>query len=299
VDGGIYRDALLGLRARLAELDVRIAEREGQMSPSLTTFLPAELQERLGTLGAARSRTSEGEDSFEGLSRAEEQSVAYLAAMDDALARIPELERELRKLPRTAPRLARRPSHVPLSLAYMVSELVTTVSAVLSRVVTRHDPTARVDALEGIAFAARFQALETPIALLVECFVRSDRPMEPGVRVATSVPRGAARVRVAPDSWGESMMRSLGLSSAIVTRDPDFDGRFLVDGDAGQVSCLLTAPVRSGLLAIAKDDVPELVVEDGSAVLSWSFEPTERSLEAAFSILARVRAADVALRLGK
>jgi hypothetical protein len=55
--------------------------------------------------------------------------------------------------------------------------------------------------------------------------------------------------------------------------------------------------VRASLAAIARDDVPELLVDDGRAVLSWSFEPTERALDAAFFVLGRARAAHVALHL--
>ena len=291
----IYRDALLGLRARVAELDSRIAEREAQVSIDLVHFLPHDLQERIGALRA--SRTAPG-DTMEELSLAEERGASYLQALDRALALVPDLERELRALPQQAPPLARtRRGAMRWGMGAQMSEALTTVGAVLARIVARHDSSASVEPLEDFAFHAQLVAVGSPIALLVECFVDRERPFEPHVQVGTSVARGASRVVVAPESWGQSLVRSLGITSAITTRDLDFDGRFVVEGDAAQAMRILSPPVRASLIAIARDDVPKLVVEDGRAVLSWSFEPTDRAMDAAFFVLGRIRAADVALRL--
>jgi hypothetical protein len=178
-----------------------------------------------------------------------------------------------------------------------MAETLTTVGAVLARVVARYDPAAKLEPLEDFAFAANFFAMQSPIAILVECFGNQDRLLEPSVQVGTSVARGTSRVRIAPESWAASVIRSLGFDSAIRTSDMDFDGRFVIEGNAAQARRILTVPVRASLIAIARDDVPEVRVEDGAAVVSWSFEPTDRALDAAFFVLGRIRAAEVALRL--
>ncbi len=292
---GIYRDALLGLRARIADLVARIAEHEHRVTVDLVHFLPLDLQHRIATARTARSHVGEA---FEELSREEEREAAYLALLDEALALVPALERELRALPPEAPELARAPSRVwGAGWGLQMSESLTTVGAVLARVVARHDPRAELEALDEFAFRARLTAMQSPISLLVECFVSRDRPLEPHVQIGTSVARGASKVRVAPESWSQTLARQVGLFHALLTNDPDFDDRFIVEGDAAQAARILSPPVRASLLAIAHDDVPELVVQDGHAILRWSFEPTERALDAAFFVLGRVRAADVSLRL--
>ncbi len=293
---GIYRDELLGLRSRIAELEIRTREREEELTPALLHFLPCEVQERIQ---APRSEAVLAGQTFEELAQAEARAAAYLALVEDVLSRAPELERELRALPAEAPAL-QRGSHRRLStfgFAAQMSESLTTVGAVLARVVARYDPNARLEALDDFAFEARLVAMQSPLALLVECFVDRDRLFEPRVQIATSVARGTPRVRVLPESWGQSVLRSLGVSHPMLTKDPDFDGRFVVEGDAAHATRILSPPVRASLAAIARDDVPHLLVDDGRAVLNWSFEPTERALDAAFFVLGRVRAADVALRL--
>jgi hypothetical protein len=296
VGEGIYRDELLGLRARLAELESRAREREERLTADLFHFLPHAVQERIAAHKAERGAPG---DTLDELSVAEGSATQYLALLDEVLARAPELEQQLRALPAKAPTIARDPRGTPwwLTFGAEMSESLTTVGAVLGRVVARHDPSARVEALDDFGFEARLVAMQSPIALLVECFVDRDRLLEPRVRIATSVPRGTPRVRVMPESWGQSLLRSLGLSHAMQTNDADFDGRFVVEGDAAQAARILSPPVRASLAAIARDDVPELLVEDGRAMLTWSFEPTERALDAAFFVLGRARAADIALQL--
>jgi len=297
VGEGIYRDAFVGLRARIAELDTRILDLERRMSIDLAEHLPADL---VGEMTELRERWRAEAHTLEELTRAEAAGATYAELLLDALAMAPEIETELCTLPSDPPelgRFGRKRWQLRFTSGSAMSEVLTTVGAVLARVVARHDPLAKIEPLEDFAFAARLHASNSPIALLVECFVDPERLYEPRVQVATSIARAVRRFALLPETWGRELLRAMGLRTSIETGDEDFDGRFLVEGDARTARTILSVPVRASLLAIARDDVPELRVDSGAAILSWSFEPTERALDAAFFVLGRIRAAEVPLRL--
>jgi hypothetical protein len=89
----------------------------------------------------------------------------------------------------------------------------------------------------------------------------------------------------------------MGLRARATTGDEGFDGRFVIEGDPFPARSLLGADVRAALLTIAREDVPDLLVEGGVAVISWSFEPSDRALDAAFFALGRLRTSEVSVNL--
>jgi hypothetical protein len=292
---GIYRDALIGLRARIADIALVAEERERRFAPDLWPHLPLDLRERLEALREAHHAH---DDSMGELARAERDGSEYLELLERALALAPELEVRLRAVPASAPELHRRALGLPVFVGRaVVEEALAETRAVLHRVVARHDPSARVHALEDHAFSAELRAHGAPIALLVECFVHPERPFEPVVQVATGVPEGTPRLHVAPETWTHAFARTMGLRARATTGDEGFDGRFVIEGDPFPARVLLGADVRAALLTIAREDVPDLLVESGVALVSWSFEPSDRALDAALFALGRLRTAEFEVHL--
>jgi hypothetical protein len=292
---GVYRDAVIGLRARIAEIDAVAEQRERRFAPDLVPRLPHELRERLLALREARGPHG---DSIEDLARAEHDRSAYVELLDRAIALAPELEVRLREVPSAAPHLQRRGTGAHVFVAEpAIAEALAEARAVLERVVGRHDARAEVTPLGARAFASELRAHGAPLALLVECFVDPERPFEPRVQVGTSVAEGTPRLHVAPETWSHALARTMGLRARAATGDEGFDGRFVIEGDPFAARILLGADVRAALLTIAHEDVPDLRVEGGAAVISWSFEPRDRALDAAFFALGRLRAAEVNVHL--
>jgi hypothetical protein len=179
-----------------------------------------------------------------------------------------------------------------------LSESLTSVNAVLARFVARYDPSADLVPLEDFAFSATIHVQGVPIAMLVECFAHPQRPVESSVQMATSVPRAIPRMEIVAEGWGESIFRALGVHARLASGDELFDGTFVVRAEPAVARQLLGETVRRALMAIAKDDVPRLLVDEGAATLTWDFEPTERALDAAVIALTTIRAAQLTLRLG-
>jgi hypothetical protein len=293
--GEVYRDAMIGLRARIAEMDSVADERERRFAPDLLVHLPHEMRERLAEL---REACGPHGDTIDELARAERDRSIYVELLDRALALAPELEVRLREVPTSAPRLKRRGTGAPVFLSQaVIGEALLQVGKVVARVVTRHDPSAEVVNLDGLTFAAELRAHGAPLALLVECFVDPERPFEPRVQVATSVAEGTPHLHVAPEGWMHAVARTMGLRAHSATGDESFDERFVIEGESFAARSLLGADVRAALLAIGREDVPDLLVEGGAAIISWSFEPSDRALHAAFFALGRLRTAEVSLHL--
>jgi hypothetical protein len=74
-----------------------------------------------------------------------------------------------------------------------------------------------------------------------------------------------------------------------VTGNPEFDGRFVWEGEPGATSTLQHPELQRGLWVVSLDDVPTLTLDDGLASLRWTFTPTARSVGAAVAVLASVR----------
>src|SRR5262249_21357670 len=145
---------------------------------------------------------------------------------------------------------------------------------------------------------ARFRAWGAPLALLAGVRVsRKGFSPEFDLVLATSMPRGAPRLCLQPETWGDSILNALYLHRG--QREIDHDrmgGLFTIHAECDAGTRLLTAEVRAALIEVARCDVPTLRVEDGVATLRWSFEP-EPGFDAALRALAALRCAPIEVEL--
>lgn len=111
------------------------------------------------------------------------------------------------------------------------------------------------------------------------------------VTVQTTVPALFGEVELRPQGFGAELAIALHLAQDIKVGDADFDGTFVVRGHEATAKAILSKEVRARLLAIAKQDIPRLVVSRGLATLLWHFEPSAESLRAAVEALATIRRA--------
>src|SRR5688572_12572064 len=96
-----YRDAQVGIRARLGDLESRIREREAEVTDDFWESLDPHVRERLSLLRDALSLL--GSDSFEELARAEGQLATYDGELDRLIARLPAIEEEWLAVPDGVP----------------------------------------------------------------------------------------------------------------------------------------------------------------------------------------------------
>src|SRR4051812_20081293 len=94
----LYRDASLGIRARLGELESKIRERESELTDAFWASLDGEVRERLhamrGALDVVQSHAG-----LDALARAEGRLATYLEELDRWIAKLPAMEEEWRELP--------------------------------------------------------------------------------------------------------------------------------------------------------------------------------------------------------
>ena len=101
----------------------------------------------------------------------------------------------------------------------------------------------------------------------------------------TTARRSAPRLVLRPEA--AAVHGRSGRSAA--TGDPEFDGRFVWEGEPGATAPLQRPELRRALRVVAMDDVPTLTVADGLAALRWSFAPSARSVGAAVTALRGAR----------
>ena len=105
MSGDLYRDAHIGLRARIAELEARIEARESELTETFWESLAPTLRERLDelrssdVLGSSAAGTPAGNDSLETLTRTEAMLSAFLDELERIVATLPATEAEWSVLP--------------------------------------------------------------------------------------------------------------------------------------------------------------------------------------------------------
>ena len=286
-----YRDAQGAVWARLRALENDVTDRESRVTPAFWSSLPAELSRRLGAL---RAEASPSRESLDALLAAQQSLEAYREALDAALERLPELETAWNALPDTAP--LPDPGVKLVAGEGLTSGIVVAVSLLgerLRTVTRRHDRGAVVEPLGDVAYAARFAAAGTPLALVsagVGTSWQPRRAVSARVAVATSIRRGTPAVAVRPEGLADGFARAFRLRRTVALGDPEFDAFFQVEGPTDAARAVLVPAVRAALLMIAREDVPSLVVGHGVATVSWSFEPTSDSVDAALRALTAIRA---------
>src|SRR5437764_613345 len=98
----LYRDASLGIRARLGEIESKIRAREAEVTDAFWATLEPDVRDRLRAMRDEidLSRSARG---LAELARAEGRLAAYLEELDRWIARLPAIEEEWQELPDAVP----------------------------------------------------------------------------------------------------------------------------------------------------------------------------------------------------
>src|SRR5687767_2658825 len=96
-----YRDAQVGIRARLADLEQRLREREAEVTDAFWASLDDHIRERLADLREGLALVASS--SLSDLTRAEASLAAYVEEIDRLIALLPALEEEWLEIPDDVP----------------------------------------------------------------------------------------------------------------------------------------------------------------------------------------------------
>ena len=285
--GDLYRDALLGVRARVVELIARITDREAQVTRAFWDMLPGDIREELVALRVARERA--GADSLADLTDAEGKLAAYLEQLDKLISDLPSMEASFLEVPDDVddpppPRFSLLEGFATLGEADDVRRAFTAMVRERSADATVHG--------DSPSYVARFRDHGAPFALRATIDTNGNGQVaEVAMFLVTSIPRALPPLLVRHESLVLSVGRALGLTYEIEVGDPSFDGLFLIEGSKAAANLFLAPMVRGWLLALARFDVPTLEIDPARrlASLRWRFEPAPKALEAAVRILRAVR----------
>jgi hypothetical protein len=292
-----YRDSLVGLKARIHDLERQLSAHEGRTTPLFWRFLPAEVGERLLQLKADTAHVG---DDYGQLAYREAALGRYLEALDGAIALAPEIERACRALPAHAPesRVPRR-SFMELALRVDVEEGWRRACDKIERAARGLDPRAQIDRLRKEWLCrASFEHGGAPFTLALYYSSLDEISANTWQVVSTGVAIAAPRLRLAPELMGHWLLKPLRLVRDLEIDDVGFDGMFLIDAeDVEGARALLTRPARRALLTVAEFDIPQLVLQDGRAELRWRFEANVKAIVAAVEALGAIRAAPFPVEL--
>jgi hypothetical protein len=286
MSGDLYRDAFLGIRARLAELWARIEEREAEVTPAFWDTVAPTNREQLASLREGRELTSA--ESLDELARAEGMLAAYLE----------ELERLIATLPSTEAAWAELPDEVgdpppPANVRFWATrEEVDQVQRSFTAMVRERSHDAEVVGASP-TFLARYRENDTPWALRATLYTNGNGQVaEVAMWLVTSIRRALPRLRVRHESLVLSVGKVLGLKHEVEVGEPSFDGLFLIEGTKEAADLFLVPHVRQQLLALSRYDIPTLDIDPTARVASlhWRFEPAPKALDAAMRVLASIRA---------
>lgn len=287
MSGDSYRDAFVGIRARLAELEARILDREAEVTETFWASLPKELRERLVELREGRELASA--DSLDELTRGEGMLAAYLDELDRLIAALPSVEAEWAEVPDEVD----DPPGLGTALGYggPTPEEASAVRRALLAVVHEHARDAKVVG-DNPVYLARFRDRGCPFALRAVLYTQGNGIVsEVEMYLVTSIPRALPPLVVRHEGLFSSIGAALGLSHGGQSGDPSFDGLFAVEGTRAAADLYLGPAVRAQLLVLSRFDVPTLHVDPASrtASMRWKFEPAAKALEAAVRVLVAVR----------
>lgn len=292
-----YRDSLVGLKARIHDLERQLAVREARTTPLFWRFLPAELGERLRSL---KTDAAPGGGDHDALARREVALAAYLEGIDEAIALAPEIERACRALPTLAPesQVPRR-SFIELALGVDIEEGWQRACDKIERAARSLDPKAQVDRRrKEWLVRASFEHGGAPFTFALYYSSLDEVSANTWQVVSTGVAVAAPRLRLAPELMGHWLLKPLRLVRDLEIDDVSFDGMFLIDAeDVEGARALLTRAARRALLKVAEFDIPQLVLQDGRAELRWRFEANVKAIVAAVEALGAIRAAPFPVQL--
>lgn len=286
----LYRDAHLGIRSRLEELDARVRETEAELTEAFWASLDADVRERLSRLRDALGwRSRSHAEAFEELARAEGELAAYHEALTRLVERLPILEEGWVEIPDEAPDPP--PHESRWTFGWVLEEEAQTFTRAVVTCVRERDRDAELFWSSATSCLARFHDQGAPFALRATASTHGGYVKEVSMWLTTSIARATPRLLVRPESLLSAFGKALGLRHEQEVGDPSFDGLFLIQGTPHAVECLLPPSVRNSLLALARFDVPTLEVSPSQRVaqLRWDFEPTPKALDAALRVLTAIR----------
>ena len=284
----LYRDAHVGLRARIAELGARIEERESEVTETFWESLAPTLREQLAALRSSdvlAAPPGHAKESLEELTRAEAMLTAYLGELERLIATLPAMEEEWTVVPdqvadppeqgfsfRDGTPSAEEAAAIFRQFRAMVRERARDAEII------DHDP----------MYLARFRERGTPFALRATVY---GQVPEVAMWLVTSIPRALPRLVVRHETLVLSVGKALGLKHEVEVGDTSFDGLFLIEGTKEAADLYLSPAVQAQLLALSRFDIPTLDVDPKArtASLRWRFEPAPKALDAAMRILTAVR----------
>ena len=283
----LYRDVHIGIRARLADLDARIRERETELTDAFWTNLEPYVRERLADLRKALELI--GAESLDALARAEVLLSAYAAELDGWLARAPALEEEWLEMPPDVDDPPPAPESGP--------RLCTSDGRAFLR---SFDSAIREAAANDVEIVedgwwsrvARFRRREAPFVLRASAIPTNNGQLrEVAMQLVTSVPRATPRLLVKHESLFAAVTKAMGWRDEVEVGDASFDGLFLIQGATTDVRRFLVPKVRTFLLMLSHFDVPTLEIDPPrrTASLSWSFEPAASAIDTAIRTLMVIR----------
>ncbi len=278
----LYRDAHVGIRTHLAELEVRIREREALLTKAFWAHLEPYVRERLADLRAGLELV--GRRSLDELARAEGLLAAYLDELDAWIARAPALEEAWLELPSEVddPPLVTTPETPPSPES--ARELVRSFEKAI------RETASEVELVEASWWSrvARFRRRSAPFALRASAL----GPF-PGasMQLVTSVARATPPLLVKHESLFAAVTKAMGLRQDVEIGDASFDGLFLIRGAKEDALHFLVPKVREFLMMLARFDVPTLEIDPArqTASLTWSFEPVAAAIDTAVRALAVIR----------
>lgn len=281
-----YRDAYVGIRTRLRELEARIVELEARFTDAFWVSLEPYVHERLRDLRAGLELV--GTSSFEELARAEGLLSAYVDELELWTTRAPALEEAWLERPgvvddpppivEAGPRLSSESSR-EFVRAFALNVYETANNAEIVE--------------EGFwSCLARFRHRDAPFVLRGSALPTERGQIgEVAMHLVTSVARATPRLLVKHESLFAAVRKVLCPQHDVEVGDASFDGLFLVQGARHDVRRFLHPQVRGPLMALARFDVPTLEIDPRrqTASLSWFFEPAVNAIRAAVRTLIAIR----------
>ena len=292
-----YRDAQVGIHARLSDLESRIREREAEVTGDFWESLEAHVRDRLSALRDSLELAKS--ESFEELARAEGQLATYENELDRLIARLPTIEEEWLAVPEGVTDPPPDGDAGPVLAPDEGRDFV----AAFEAMVRERDRDAELVVDGWWATLARFRYRGMPFALRGAALANGNGHLaEASMHLVTSIPRATPRLLLRPETLLMAFGKALGIKHEIEVGDASFDGLFLIEGSRFAAERFLVPSIRAHILTLARFDVPTLRVDPPSrtASLRWCFEPAPKALDAALRILAFIREshAEVNFRTG-
>jgi hypothetical protein len=290
-----YRDPLEAARSKMEAALERAAERESLLTTVLQRELPKKLRERLLR---ARDRAMAEAHDLDAV-RAREQALdRYRQVIDEALSRVPRIDRRINRLPDAFPERIRphfRYFDVDIYSGWVQDvrrRVHERVKRLASQVTFQDDVGRYFDHQEDpYLVEACFVVERTPLRLHVVIIAEAYYESVVGFSMLTLLRKSAPAFSLKPQGWHTGVLKAIGLQEDLELGLPKIEDAFIIEGDGADVLRVLDDAMQTALLDLAMVDVPRLEVHDGLARLEW-VEPLDcgGGIEPACAVMRELRA---------